>query len=341
MWKEMNDLDHRDAVLGYRMLISWGALEPTPGHYDFSVIDAALARLKNEYDKPKRLAMMLVHYSRRAYSKGDVRVIPAYIQDNPIYGASPISGSYGWWGKNEDGASTGMYAPALYFPPVMDRYIALIQALGKHLDGDPNFEALYIQEGSAIVQAADTSLSNDPHYSDAAFLDQLERLLAAATEAFPHTNIVMANVYFARPQTAVALTEWMAANRIAAGSADSLGQSAINSHGYSPIGPGLQALLGETPQYGGGVDLRPMMTAMMEVESGDMSTNYFKKLGGPFTPIDIIDALNHTYHASHAFWTRMVGDNTPVAAQWGSVAASLATHPLIRTEYPANYPTAP
>ena len=52
---EMNDLNNQDAILGYRISISWAALEPTRGKYDFSAIDAILAKLKTGYNKPKRV----------------------------------------------------------------------------------------------------------------------------------------------------------------------------------------------------------------------------------------------------------------------------------------------
>jgi hypothetical protein len=336
MRREMDDLNNQDAFLGYRMLITWGALEPTQDKYDFSVIDTALARLKTAYNKPKRLVIMLVWYSPRAAS-GDGSVIPQYIQQNAIYGASPVAGSYGWWGRNANGESTGMYAPAVYYPPVMDRFIALVQALGKHLDADPNVEALFIQENSVVVQSADAVGNNDPHYSDGAWLEQQERLLTAATAAFPHTSVIMANAYFASGRTAVALAQWMADNRIAAGSADTFGQSAITAYNYRGLSDGVQAYLGVQTTNGGTVDLRPKMTAMFDVESGDMTTTYFHKYGGPFAPLDILNALNQTYKASHIFWTRMVG-NTPNAAQWSNVAAMCAANPVKRTEYPANYP---
>jgi hypothetical protein len=333
---EMDDLNNQDAILGYRMFITWGALEPAQGKYDFSAVDAILARLKTAYNKPKRLVVELWIFGQGALKNGTGSVIPTYIQQNADYGASPIAGSYGWWGQNSNGASTGQYAPALYYQPVMDRLIAMVQALGKHLDGDPYVEAVMVQEDSTVAQAAANLGSHDPHYSDGAWLTQLERLLTASTAAFPHTSVAMQNSYFVQPAASITLEQWMAANRIAAGSADTLGQTGIATYGPSLIGFGLEAYLGEA-QFGG-IDLRPKMTAMMDVQGPDLYTNYFRAYGGPYTPLDIINALNQTYHASHAFWTRLTGSSVPDAAQWSSVAAACAAHPLIRTAYPSNYP---
>ena len=332
---EMNDLNNQDAILGFRMSITWGAMETAQGNYDFSAIDTVLAKLKTAYNKPKQLVIMLWDYAPSALGQNDSRVFPTYIQQNSIYGASPVPGSYGWWGKNSNGASTGQYAPALYYQPVMDRFIALVQALGKHLDGDPNVEAIFIQEGATVTQSASEEGSSDPHYSDGAWLTQLERLLSAATAAFPHTNVIMANSWMQTPSPTVALQQWMAANRIAAGSADTIGQSALDQYGVGLLSWGLQALIG-VPQYGG-IDLRPKTATMMDVEEPDIDSGYYSSYGGPYAPLDVIHALNQTYYASHAFWTRLTGSQYPAAAQWPALAATCAANPLTHTAYPANY----
>lgn len=334
---EMNDLNNQDAMIGFRMFITWAAIEPSPGKYDFSVIDATLARLKTAYNKPKHLVIEMWLYGQHAYSNGDTSIIPGYIQKDPAYGTSPVAGSFGWWGRNSGGVSTGIYAPALWYPPVMDRFIAAMQALGQHLDGDPYVEAVFFQEDSTLAQAAANLGSVDPHYSDDSWLTQLQRLLTATTAALPHTSVIMANSYFVNGASAVALEQWMADNRLAAGAADTLGQSAISTLGTTILGDGMRTYMG-VDGNGGNVDLRPKMTAMMDVQSGDMYTGYFGKYGGPFTPVDIITALNNTYQASHAFWTRLYGTQVPAAAQWPAVAAACAAHPLTRTAYPANYP---
>jgi hypothetical protein len=340
---EMNDLNNQDAILGYRIWVTWGAVEPTQGNYDFSVIDAILAQLKTGYNKPKRLVIGMWLYGQSAIGSSDYRVVPQYIQQNAIYGASPVAGKSGWWGQSAGGASTGMYAPALYYAPVMDRFIAMVQALGQHLDGDPNVEALYIQEDATIAQAASGFHPVDPNYSDTAWLTQIQRMLTAATAAFPHTSVVMANSWFDRPTSGVELEQWMAANRISTGSADTWGQSSLTTFGTSHLSDGIQTYLGVS-QYGGNVDLRPKMSAMVEVQSPDLVGNYFRSYGGPWTPIDLLNAFNQTYMASHVFWTHLVGTEivyggtVPDAAKWPNLAAVCAANPLMTIAYPANYP---
>lgn len=340
---EMQNLNNQDAVIGYRPWLTWGSMEPSKGNYDFTVLDGILAKLKSSYNKPKHLVVGLWLYGQNALGTNNARVFPLYIQQNGIYGASPVAGSFGWWGKNANGASTGMYAPALYYPPVMDRLIALVQALGKHLDNEPLVEGILIQENSTIAEAAASLGSTDPHYSDAAFLAQTQRLLTAATAAFPHTSVIMQNSWFIRPSAGVTLQQWMVPNRIAPGTADTWGQTGITAAGTSHFSDGIQTLLGVSP-YGGTTDLRPKTRAMIDVQEPDMVGNYFSKYGGPWAPLDILNGANQTYQASHVFWTYLVGTESvfggtvPEAAKWANLAAVLAKNPLTNTAYPANYP---
>jgi len=63
--------------------------------------------------------------------------------------------------------------------------------------------------------------------------------------------------------------------------------------------------------------------------------------GGPYSPTDIIAALNTVYGASHAFWTHLSGKENwgcPTAANWPSLAPTLSANPLTNTSYPASYP---
>jgi hypothetical protein len=338
---EMDDLNHQDAIPGYRINITWGALEPTQGNYDFSVVDAILNRLKTAYNQPKHLLIYLWMYGG-ALRQNDGSVVPLYIQQGQQYGPSPVGGSYGWWGMNSNGASTGRYAPALYRPAVMARLIALVQALGQHYDGDPYFEGITFQEDSGIAQSASSYANPDPNYSDDAWLAQLERLLSASTAAFPHTNVIMDNSWFDRPADAVALEQWMASNRIGAGSDDMVGQTTIQKMGYAELSDGMQTLLGVDPN-GGTTDLRPRMSSMMSIELDEMVTVRYVPWGGPWTAVDLVNALNNTYHASYAFWTHYFGNEVfsspvPVGAKWSNLAATLAQNPLTNTGYPANYP---
>lgn len=339
---EMDDINGWDQILGYRVFISWAALEPTQGAYDFTLLDAILNRLKTQYNKPKRMVVVVLPGTFSGeWSSKDASTVPMYIQTGSAYGASPVSGSYGWWGPNSNGASTGYYVAALYRQAVMDRFIALVQALGKHYDGEPYFEAFMVQEDSWMVGAWYIA----PDYSASGEVTQLERLMTAATAAFPHTSVVMENTWNGSVASSMSLESWMVANRVAPGNSDTLGETAFSKYNYgASLAWGLQAYLGIANGSVTPTDLRPQARAMVDVEAPDIAGPYFSKYGGPFTPLDVVNALNQTYKASHAFWTHLVGTETvfggsvPAAAKWSNLAATVSANPLTNTAYPANYP---
>lgn len=354
---EMDDLNGLDNVVGYRLFVTWGALEPTKGNYNFSVLDAVLNRLETHYNKPKHLVIALVpgNFGNCHIGTGDY--VPLYIQQDSTYGASPLSNTYGWWGTTQNGQSSGACVAAIWRPAVMNRFIALVQALGARYDSDPDFEGIMIQEDSWTISNAVDVNPKDSTYSDAAMVAQYHALLSAATSAFPHTSVVMQNTWLQDPTTTQTFEQWMLNNRIAPGSADSVGQSAFNNYDFanpsSGLAWGLQAYMGIqvpgsswTP-----MNMRQQTHTFMDVEAPDIAGTFYTSVGAPegFQPLDIINALNQTYGASHAFWTHFVG-NEPVWpgsgtvsqvapwAEWSNLGPIINSHPLVNTSYPTSYP---
>ena len=339
---EMADLNGWDKILGYRILITWGAIETSKGVYDFTLLDAILSKLKTQYGKPKQLVIALLpgQFGGKFY-QGSGSTMPVYLTQSSAYGPSPVAGSYGWWGTNSNGASTGPFCAALFRPAVMDRYIALIQALAAHYDNDPNVEAIMFQEDSwmqglwygAPDYAADGSNA----------IAQMQRLLTASTAAFAHTSVIMENTWAGTVAGTMAFQNWMNQNRIAPGSSDVLGQTAFDNYAYAiHMAWGLQALIGVANGTVKFADMRSTSRAMMDVEAAEISGPYFGKYGGPFTPLDIVNALNQTYKASHAFWTHLFGTERsygtiPAGAKWPALAATVSANPLTNTSYPPNY----
>jgi hypothetical protein len=332
---------------GFRIWVSWSQIETAKGVYDFSQIDAILNRLKTQYKTPRHLVMTLYPSGPVSKWNHDTRIIPQYIQSDPAYGPSPVAGSYGWWGINEGGQSTGPYEPAIWRPAVMDRYIALVQAIAAHYDQDPNFEALMFQEDIYHILAARSDYTKDN------MLAQVKRLLTASVAAFPHTSVVFENTWgLGFKDTAQDLEAWMVANRVAPGTADTLGETAFqlaDAAGITRSGSlnwGIAAYMGINDvggSYTGG-DLRTKSRAMLDIEADDLAGTYYAKSGGPFAPADICVALNKRYMASHAFWDHFIGTEKvrgqplPAAALWPNLAAALEKCPLTNTSYPPNYP---
>src|SRR5580658_6312190 len=57
---ELNDLRNQDAIVGYRVLIAWSALEDDEGKYTFAVLDDIFNHLKAAYGKPKHMVVVVV-----------------------------------------------------------------------------------------------------------------------------------------------------------------------------------------------------------------------------------------------------------------------------------------
>jgi hypothetical protein len=326
---------------GFRLWITWGAIEKSKGVYDFSQVDAILNRLKTQYGTPRRLVLALYPSTPNKWSRNNGGIIPQYIMQNQEYGPGAIAGTYGWWGITSGGQSTGGYEPALWRPAVMDRFIALIQAIAAHYDNDPYFEALMFQEGIYHT------LSVGSDYTHPTMLQQIQRLLTASVAAFPHTSVVYENSWgFGGATVNQNMELWMVQNRVAPGNADTVGETAFKLGRAPPVSWGIAAYMGmvnSSSSYSGG-DLRGKSRAMVDIEADDLAGSYFKTSGGPYTPADICLAINTEYKASHAFWDKFMGKELvrgqplPQSALWPNLAAALAKCPLTNTSYPPNYP---
>src|SRR5690606_8747646 len=106
----------------------WADLEPSRGKYDFSRIETYLKAVRKH---KKRLVIRVMDRRFNTTSKADI--VPAYVRDLP--------------GGGLVRTSTG-YAAALWKPEVMDRLIALYQAIGQRYDADPHFEGLFTEEST-------------------------------------------------------------------------------------------------------------------------------------------------------------------------------------------------
>ncbi len=185
----MNQLNNQDNVVGYIAQVYWSALEPSQDKYDFSQISALLSYLKTHFNKPKHLVLVVLPGK---FASTDARgAIPSYISNSSMYGPSPIAGSHGWWGGKGNGVTA---VAALHRPAVMERWIKLHEKLGAAFNGDPSFEAIMMQETSWVNGA---SMNNKvPDWNGATELANWENLIAATTEAFPNTNVIVENSWF-------------------------------------------------------------------------------------------------------------------------------------------------
>jgi hypothetical protein len=328
---ELSHLNNQDNVVGYAALVYWSALEPSQDKYDFSQISALLNYLKTHFNKPKHLVLIVLPGK---FSSTDARgALPKYITSSPMYGPSPVAGSYGWWGGKGNGITS---AAALHRPAVMERWIKLHEKLGAAFNGDPSFEAVKFQEDSWINGA---SVSNGvPDWNGAVALANWENLVTATTAAFPNTNVIMENTWFDTPVHTQQLEDFMLEHRVAPGTTDTFGQTWVDQHGGALNNWGLNEYIGRAigsyPALG--PDMRSRMHSMVYIEAPNMGV-YTTSKG--YTPADICVAINKSYTASHAFWNYLGENNTTRPwANWSNVLATINKCPLTNNGYPQIYP---
>jgi hypothetical protein len=159
-------LGSKTSFNGYMLMIPWRTLEPTRGEYDFSYLDAEIAKLQS-LSEPKLLIVKVTNIKRSKGSctTGGGGLLPDYVATDP-------NACY----------SSGRHLQArLWRSSVMDRYIALMQALSAHLDDNPGLEAVIANQESSIgsIEPSD--------YSPSEMVTQWLRLADALVAAFPRT----------------------------------------------------------------------------------------------------------------------------------------------------------
>jgi hypothetical protein len=329
---ELNQLNNQDNVVGYSVLVYWSALEPSQDKYDFSQISALLSYLKTHFNKSKHLVLTVMPGK---FTSTDARgAIPNYIASNPMYGPSPVAGSYGWWGGKGNGVTS---AAALHRPAVMERWIKLHEKLGAAFNGDPSFEAIKFQEDSWVNGASMTN--GAPDWNGATALVNWENLITSTTAAFPNTSVIVENTWFDKPLRTQQLEDFMLEHRVAPGTMDVYGQTWVDQHGGALNNWGLneyagKAINADSPALG--PDMRSRMHSMLDIEASNLGV-YTSSIG--WTPADICVALNRSNGASHAFWANLGNNNTSrPSANWSNVQATINKCPLVNTDYPQIYP---
>lgn len=154
----------------------WNKLETQYGVYDFSEIRSDLANLAKIN---KQLVLAVQAESFITYDK----LVPGYLltseYDGGVY---PIKTGKG-------------YNVAYYNSKVQDRMIALVKALAKEFDSNPNLEAITFEETSP--SRTDTEW-NQAHLTN--YIDGMMNIAVAAKKAFHNTNVIQ---YVNYPETSL------------------------------------------------------------------------------------------------------------------------------------------
>lgn len=165
----------RPGIEGMQVIYTWRSLEPEPGVYDFSAIEADLAELE-AHD------MDLFAQIQDRFFLPEARHVPDYILNDPAYGGG-LARQYDYAGE---GAPTGQgWAAMQWNPAVRARFQALLRALGERFDG--RLYGVNLPESS--FDPMKTEGSEDGFTCDGYFAATLENM-AALRAAFRTTLVV-------------------------------------------------------------------------------------------------------------------------------------------------------
>ncbi len=160
---------------GVQKAYTWRQFETRPGHYDFSLLRADLALARKH---GRQLVMQLTY---KSFTKGE-RHVPDYI-DGPDYGGGVYV------------TIKGGFNPVLWNQRVGERFDALIAALGREFDRDPNLEAVNLPESAPNANLDRTPQPGVETYTDAIYFEALKLRMTALRRAFPNTVVIQYTNY--------------------------------------------------------------------------------------------------------------------------------------------------
>lgn len=260
--KHFDEIADEPVIKGAQVRYFWAQLEPEKGLYDFSAIERDLARLRGH---GKHLVIVVMD---RRFGSGSEGIVPEYLLTEPQYG--------GGIAKTSQGHSARIWDAA-----VMDREIALYQALGRRFDYDPYVEGITGEETAMGFGSA-----RPQDFTNAALATQLNRWIVAVRTAWPHTNVFLYSNYLSGHLEG--LIAACARNRCGAGGPDI----------FPPPGNGTEGdkiLAGASAD----VDYRGRMPIAYAVQTPELGGKR-----GTFTPEQLFDHAYQTLRVNYVFWIR-------------------------------------
>jgi hypothetical protein len=291
-------------AVGWKQLVTWGSIETSKGVYDFSKLDTLLAACK------ARNLRMAIEVGFGWYTTESIATatsngqFPAYLATDTY---APASGNALL--KNSIEIITRGWVSG-----VMDRWIALWQAIGAHYDSDSSVEDVQSTEFT-------TNATGDADYSVSAYLTQLERFAATVPASFPHTMTTMvANSGLDNSSTQFqGLIAYMSSHRI------SLGDHDMRPDKWPPSLSSGRGTPGQ--RCAQGLDGCPDYRGVMAITSNDEAIN----LGGSHTPsgqnmstlLSDMFGWTQTYlHLDHLYITYKdytLAPNPPTDIYWNTI----------------------
>ncbi|MEW5788603.1 MAG: glycoside hydrolase [Pseudomonadota bacterium] len=272
--KVLAEIVQYPAMRGVQKRYLWSTLERGEGQYDFSEIEADLARLARH---GKRLVILLQTKSFKATAPA----APLYLEADKYEGGSfsiDIPGSAAAGNKAQSGANLKLWNPL-----VRDRLTALLGALGNRFNKEPYLEAVALTETALGKPVEGLSAAQERRY-----FDNLLSVNREMGRAFPNT-VTLQFVNYPRS----ILSHFIGA----------MGEAGIGLGGPDvfPDDPGL--LKGAYSYY-------PRMAGQIPLAPSVQHENYYtRRHRGPREAPEVEELYRFArddLHANYLFWTRRV-----------------------------------
>jgi len=245
---------------------TWKSVETSKGVFDFSEIDTYLRAIQN-LARPKRF---IIRIENRVFGAHTGSVVPDDMLRDPAYLGGEVS------------MGSGVVA-RIWEAPVMDRLIALMQALAQRYDSNPYVEGISTSE-TAIGFSSDYPAPVT--FSNAALLVQLERYTAAARLAWRHSNVFVETNFLGSNAQMQAFTDAAVKAQAVVGGPD--------------IVPGKPSQSEQIVQgaLGTGTDYRGTVAIKSEIQSTELGQKW------QFPLAQIYDIAYNINHANYILWDR-------------------------------------
>jgi hypothetical protein len=294
--KNIKEIGGVAAIEGVQIRVWWHDLEPAKGVYDFSRIDAYLSALATQ-PTPKRLVIRVM--DRRFNTSSPDGIVPSYLRSN-------------YWDGGVARSKTG-YVARLWDPRIMQREIALFQALGKRYDSHPLLEGFATEETALGLRAP-----YPDGYSTATLEAQYERFAKAVHPTILHTNLFIYTNWLGGDATMTRLLQALIVPQVAAGGPDIVPNDPTQAQ---QIYSGMK-----------GSDFRGVLPLAGSAEAAELGGN-----GPGFTPQQIHAYAASVLHLNYVFWARNTWAGT-ASQQWKTgILPFLKTAPPVHTACPTSY----
>jgi hypothetical protein len=157
----MDEISHLDepAVRGVNKRYKWKRLEPRRGEYDFSEVEQDLAYLAA---RDKQLVVFIIDKSFSKYPS-----LPTYLSEYAV-------------------EADGSLDPVRWHPVMVERLVALGQALAARFDDDPHFEGVALQE-SALDLTEEAAAAHA--YTPEKYRDSLIAILTGIQSSMKRSHV--------------------------------------------------------------------------------------------------------------------------------------------------------